>query len=62
MTSDKKLELIKELVRDHKRNRISSLAAMIALGLIVDPKEPSKECMELAKQAAKDFIDRNSED
>jgi len=50
MTSDKrKLELIKELLKDHKAQKISSFASMIALRLIVDPKVPSEECMEFLK-------------
>ena len=52
MTSNKrKLELIKELIKDHGEQKISSFASMVALQLIVDPKKPSKKCKEWAENA-----------
>ncbi len=53
MDSERKIKLIKQLIRDHKVGRINSFAAMIALELIVDPKKPSKECKEWAKDCLK---------
>lgn len=49
MISDKREKLIKQLLKDHYAKKLSSFAAMIALRLIVDPKEPSEECMEFLK-------------
>lgn len=59
ISNERKIELIKELLKDHRRNKIGSLASMIALGLIVDPKEPSKECMEWVKKVAEDYANEN---
>lgn len=63
MISDKrKLELVKELLKDHKEQKINSFASMIALQLIVDPKKPSKECREWAEKAARKCIDEDRSD
>lgn len=35
------------------------MAAMIALQLIVDPKKPSKECMEWAERVAREYKNEN---
>lgn len=51
MISDKKEKMIKELIKDHALHKLSSFAAMVALQLIVDPKEPSEECREWAENA-----------
>jgi hypothetical protein len=53
MDSERKFKLIKKLIKDHKVSKINSFAAMIALELIVDPKKPSKECKEWAKDCLK---------
>lgn len=49
MISDKREKLIKQLLKDHYEQKLSSFAAMIALRLIVDPKKPSEECIEFLK-------------
>ena len=49
ISNERKIQLIKELLKDHYEQKLSSFAAMIALRLIVDPKTPSKECMEFMK-------------
>ena len=51
MISDKrKLELVKEAIKDCRRGKLNEFSAMIAISLIVDPKEPSKECSEWARK------------
>lgn len=42
--------LIKELVKDWQRGNLSSLSAMIALTMIVFPKEPSEDAVTRAKE------------
>jgi hypothetical protein len=60
MISDKrKLELVKELLKDHKEQKINSFASMIALQLIVDPKKPSKECTEWAGNVIREIENEN---
>ena len=60
ISNERKIELIKELLKDHYEQKLSSFAAMIALQLIVDPKEPSKDCMEWAENIVRE-IERENE-
>ena len=57
-SNERKLELVKEALNDLKYGKLTTLSAIIAISLIVNPKEPSKECTEWAKNAAEEHIKR----
>lgn len=61
MISDKREKLIKQLLKDHHEQKLSSFAAMIALRLIVDPKEPTKEFEKFIKTSVELYKDRKKD-
>ena len=56
ISSDDKLEAIKEALWSFYNNDLSEFATIVAINMIVNPVEPSEDCIKWARESIKASI------